>query len=501
MNNAETPVVEPVPKTHYLNLRAGQFDKTNSQDLRLLFDSFAQSANKDRLVVHFHGGLVSEGAGLETARRLLPVYGAAGSYPIFFVWQSQWYETLRNNVGDIFNEEIFQRLLKRILQFVVGKIDQQSGDRGLQLELPPESEVEDQLSGLQAGKSPFSDRNPHVLPPGAQLQATEEQQFRRALQADGRLREQAGAIAASPTATAIRSAGVVRASTKTLMDPGIVEEIRSDTDSAARALPVGTLRIIKGAVAVLAKTIKRFRNHRDHGLYETVFEEILREFYIGNGGQLVWSEMKKDTSRAFQSDPGLYGGTAFLAEVAERWRQGHHPEITLVGHSTGAIYICNLLQNAALLPREIQFGVVFLAPAADFDLLNYTFENCKDRIRGIRLFGMSEDLEHRDALIQQVPAIYPSSLLYFVSGVLEDQSDKPLVGMQRYYSNTGPYNGQEFSAIQSCAEYFANCPKPSLLWADCNGAPGFNCMAHSHTAFTHDSPTLQSVQQIIRSGF
>ena len=35
-----------------------------------------------------------------------------------------------------------------------------------------------------------------------------------------------------------------------------------------------------------------------------------------------------------------------------------------------------------------------------------------------------------------VPVIYPASLLYFVSGLLEDEADQPLIGMQRYLAST-----------------------------------------------------------------
>jgi hypothetical protein len=500
MPPAEPPGPEAGVKAHYLDLRNGRFDKTNRQDLRAIFDRFAQDKNRDMLVVHFHGGLVSEHAGLGIAARLLPLYSGAGGYPLFFVWQSQWYETLRNNIGEIFHETIFQHLLKRVLQFAIGKIDQQAGGRGLQLELPPEQQVKAELAKPASGGRPFARRDP-ALPAGATLERNEEDQFRRVLQADTQLREEAGAIAGSPTGATSRSAGATTASTRTLMDPAVVAEIRGDTDSARRALPIGTLRIVKGAVAVLARAIKRFSNHRDHGLYETVFEELLREFYIGNAGQLIWTEMKKDTADAFGPDPDVFGGTAFLTELEDRWNKGHRPRITLVGHSTGAIYICHLLRHAGNLPPDVKFRVVFLAPAVDFNLLNATWRDCQGRISGIRLFGMGDGLEREDALIEKFPAIYPSSLLYFVSGVLEDEADKPIVGMQRYYSGKAPYIGGEFADVTGCANYFSGIPEPALVWAEHSGQPGFNCLSHHHGDFDNDPPTLDSVRQIIQAGF
>ena len=48
---------------------------------------------------------------------------------------------------------------------------------------------------------------------------------------------------------------------------------------------------------------------------------------------------------------------------------------------------------------------------------------------------MTDELEQADRLI---PVIYPHSLLYFVSGVLEDEADKPLLGMERYLTRRLP---------------------------------------------------------------
>ncbi len=144
---------------------------------------------------------------------------------------------------------------------------------------------------------------------------------------------------------------------------------------------------------------------------------------------------------------------------------------------------------------------MFLVPAVDFKLLNSTIQDYKHRILGLRQFGMSNELEHKDALIDNLPGVYPSSLLYFVSGVLEDEADRPIVGMQRYYSGKPPYDETQFPEINDCADYFAGSANPVLMWADCNGAAGFNCTSHDHGNFDNDTPTLESVQQIVRAGF
>src|SRR5206468_2726979 len=67
-----------------------------------------------------------------------------------------------------------------------------------------------------------------------------------------------------------------------------------------------------------------------------------------------------------------------------------------------------------------------------------------DRVSSLRVFGMGDDLERKDAI---AGVIYPSSLLYFVSGVLEDESDKPLAGMARFYQ--GDYAKTGFPDIEN----------------------------------------------------
>ena len=53
-------------------------------------------------------------------------------------------------------------------------------------------------------------------------------------------------------------------------------------------------------------TVRRLWNKRDHGLYTTIVEEVLRAAYFNRVGEVVWRMMKKDTSDAFQADPTPY---------------------------------------------------------------------------------------------------------------------------------------------------------------------------------------------------
>ncbi|MCE9569399.1 MAG: hypothetical protein K8R10_05230 [Rhodocyclales bacterium] len=100
---------------HYLDLHAGKFTGTSKADLDHLFQTLDRDPNSDRLVVHFHGGNVAETEGVSIAERLLPVYRAAGAYPVFFVWHS--------GIGEIINDlrASFSRPLREQARAIVSR--------------------------------------------------------------------------------------------------------------------------------------------------------------------------------------------------------------------------------------------------------------------------------------------------------------------------------------------------------------------------------------------
>jgi hypothetical protein len=228
-------------------------------------------------------------------------------------------------------------------------------------------------------------------------------------------------------------------------------------------------------------------------------EEILRELKGDAIGGLVWREMKQDTRDSFGDDPQQHGGSALLAEIKDRWQEaGRKPRIILVGHSTGAVYICEFLKAAAReLPADIKFDVAFLAPACTFDLLADTLTLAADRIVNFRSFGMTDAAEREDQMLGRV---YPRSLLYFVSGLTEPEPDMPLVGMQRFHTGQTPFDMIRFPRIDLCLQRLKQFPD-SWVWAPVDNGPGKSSLAVHHGDFD-DDPTIQaSLVPIIKYGF
>ena len=488
---------------HCLDLKNGAFNATGPAELTGLFQTLAADPQRERLVVHFHGGLVSAAnAATSIDTTLLSLYRQAGAYPVFFVWHSGALEVIQHNLAEIFREKIYQRLLARVLQFVEAKLRQQPGERGGRLELQDEFEFIDPLRQAGPTEVPLARLDTRRLAADAELTDIEADQFRETLEQDVIIPPEAAAIAAGLRSPAeierdrASRSPTVPGSRHSLMSPEALRDLQP-VDPAERGL-VSTSAIITGAGRVLGRVIKRLAQGRGHGVYTTCVEELLREFYLANAGRQVWTWMKEDTADAFGDDPGRYGGTAFLEQLKAAWQPGQ--QITLVGHSTGAIYICHLLAHAAQrLPPEIKFDVVFLAPACDFRLWADTLALHGDRIRHFRQFGMSDALEAQDRLVPQVP-VYPRSLLYLVSGLLEDEPDQPIVGMERYYTDQPPYD--RYREIELVRRFAAGAARPRLVWAETDAGPGRRSQGTSHGAFDDEDPaTLASLQYLIREGF
>jgi hypothetical protein len=486
----------PVPKTNYLHLENGRLTgETHLADVQQLFQTFAASPNKDRLAVHFHGGLVSYADGMGIAAKLIGKYADAGAYPVFFVWESGPLETIRNNIGEIAKEVFFRALLRLVLKFAKDKIAPDAGARALGVLGAPDAEVNRELNRLQKEKpeEPYDQVDVSAVPADATLTPEEERQFADMVRKDVALNGAVRSILDAEDHTRSIAAPPVA---PTRISPHVLAEMRLESREPERALLLPA-RVVKGAVIILYRVIRRAATGRAHGVYCTVFEEILREFYAGDFVKLIWDMMKKDTADAFEPDPRIFGGTAFLSALQQHWAAGNKPRIILVGHSTGAVYICHLLRHANALPADMQFDVVFLAPACHFQLFADTLRRFASRIHGFRLFGMHDAVERGDHLLGEA---YPRSLLYFVSGVLEQEADEPLVGMERYYSGTGPYDAGSFPEIAEVKRVLGGFRR-ALVWSESNEGPGLNSASKKHGDFDDDEPTVESVKNIISQGF
>jgi hypothetical protein len=464
------------------------------------------NAGNGPIVLYFHGGLVSYKAGMGTAERLLPDYQASNAYPVFFVWESGIIETITNNIGEIAKERIFQIIWKRIRAIIERKVTQMEGGKDIgylpQLQDTSYEEIIDKAISNDDGTSLMSDELAG-LDTISDLTESEASLLEAELQYDSELYTEVQNLSASlrdPEAISdelnSRSA-TVRGSTATLMDPGALDVVVDRPSPQSKGL-ISVGKVVKAVVKISAKTISRFVRRRDHGLHATIVEEILHELYLANVGGLIWKTMKKDTTDSFGPDATAHGGTAFLESLRKQSDPTAPPRIMLVGHSTGAVYISKFLENAdEKLADSYRFDLVYLAPASTFQLTAKTVEDYGHRISGFRMFTMNDEKEKDDTL---VPVLYPHSLLYFVSGVVEPDTDMPIIGMQRFFSKN-QFPDQKFPAVAKVRDYLASVPDATAWSVTTGNPPGRNTEAVSHGAFSREPTTQSSVQHIVQSGY
>lgn len=444
----------PTGDRFVVHLEHGRLSDTSRADVHRMVQAMTADPDGACLLVHVHGGLVNKAAGLATADRLGPFYRQAGACPLFFVWESGPVESIVNALHAIGRRSLFRALLRVTLAFARGKLAQSEGRRGAAPIPVDDGEIVRELADLAVGREPFADRSDR-LPADAALTPGERAQFEAALLAD---------------------AALTRANRAELWMP---------------------LRLVTGAVAVLVRCIRRYASGRAHGVYPTVVEEILREFYAADAIAVLWHVMKRGTERAFDAADEQAGGAALLCELASAWQAGYRPRIILVGHSTGAIFISHWLSRASeWLAPEVVFDVVHLASASTCGLMAQTIASSASRIRGFRHFGMDDERERADQL---VPGLYTRSLLYFVSGVLEAEPDEPLVGMARFLGPPPRQTAGASGAVSAVSAFLAARPG-GAVWAPSDGAPGRRSLAVRHGDFDDDAATLESLAHVIARG-
>jgi hypothetical protein len=494
---------------HSRNGKIGPDTDTTAEDLDALVAAAAQHPSR-HLILHFHGGLVDKLDGLATAQALTGAY-ESGGYPVFFVWESGWWEAIRNNLAELRNETAVRGLERKILFWVAGKLG---------LPMPGGNAAFLDMNGIDIAQRAAEARN--------ELDANEVEAD---MKADPEFRL---ALSTLP--------GLSDSDRAELGVNAFVESHTAVAETLSRQLhgegfvPAGggfLWRTARYVVQVAWHVFERFHARRDHGLHATCMEELVRALKVGGstmadwGRVLEWESMKKDTRDAFEKTdelsaaPELHAATALLMRLRDAIAEErmHLDRITLVGHSAGAVYIANWLRHCGdYLPAALKHDLVFLAPAISYDDFADLLATHKDKIGKFRMFAMKDELERVDQVIgndmenEQGAAriIYPSSLLYLVSGILEtrtspsgiavDEPDKPLLGLQRFYKNTQVYNDADFPAIKQVVGWLDSA-NHTVVWSVSAGqADGLNCPCNDHGSFGGHY-MADTLRHIVTAGF
>jgi hypothetical protein len=495
-------------QTNVLNLsKNGTFRPTGElsskpADVDALFKQISKKKTK-HLVLYFHGGLIPEARGKETAEKLYPLFAdRVKAHPLFFIWESGGLDVIKNNLSSLADTPLYKELMRALLKFALSKLESLSDGRGVgdSVDILNDADVHEAVEPEWDGGSAV---DPDLQTRLGKLSPGQKQQFEDLLNNSLAFQNAADQVANSLSAEIEgRGLGPDEAAGKANLDWFSTEARAALQAEVAPAEEEGrglitTAFLVKSAVGILTRVVERLIAHTDHGLVCTVTEEILRQLYLDKVGGWLWSEMKQETADAFAANSGLtgdllHGGTYFLDKLSKYVSNKANPplKVSMVGHSAGSIYICHLFEAALKsLPAKYKFHkIAFLAPGVDFELFNKTLVEHSDRFAEFRMFTMNDDQESKDTL---VPLVYPRSLLYFVSGALEGNVEKPIVGLERFYSGQKPYQGPLFEAVNS---FVKSATQPRVVWSrTVGGQPGFNSAAEHHGGFALEPLTQDSL--------
>jgi len=467
-------------------------------------DVFEHAIRSGKIVVlHLHGGLVPKESAYEMVNRLQPLYLDKGFFPIFIVWRTGLFDAVKN-ANELVHRPIFQRLLIRLLKHFVARYGSDIGKAVGPGEEPDDAEVEAELKKRDKGEIPYRDVHPD--PDQEEMSNAEEDDLTRSIQGDSELKAEwaieVKAPAPPPGEKSLR------------MDEDIREEaLEEDRKPGGKAILSGAV-LAEHAVKIAARIIKRYFKHRDHGLHTSIVEEILRELYVDLIGTEIWQFMKQDSSDTFQNNTkDERGGWLLMGLLGDVVKARHAageplPKVSIVGHSAGSIYAGNLLSYLAkerALGGSSWFGIpfqfeklVFLAPAATCKILApvLTAHAVAPLVKEFRMYSLSDQDERG---YYEVPMLYPGSLLYIISGLLESEDsakthDMPIVGMQRYARATHPFAEPEVTQVWTFLRQHAN----QLVWSGDQRGSGLNCDSKKHGDFFRSPETVESFLYFLR---
>lgn len=481
---------------HYINIGPeGTFQASGEvhstpEDVKQIIAHIEQG-NNDRIALFVHGGLVNESAGLESARRFRDVFAGANTHGVSLIWETGWWETIQKNLSDVFSTELFQWIVEKVVEKVVGHFTGLGvGGRG-----SVKVAAADLLSDPTVDET-FAEQ---VRSRAQQLSAKNLDDWRDEMEAE--LEEEIE----DPKFQALYDDPLQR--TPRFDDPAL--EVHADPKSPQARSPLALLLMAKKFASVAWRVGKRFLNGRDHGLHATAVEEVFREFYLTDLlKKLEWDNMKQSAREMWRPNDGLVGSTqhagTYLVEQLIALKQ-RRPNLTvdLVAHSAGAIVVCEMF--AALgqrYPGKLPIrNVIFLAPACTSQLFYTNVLSGTQQLGDFYMLTMPDSLERRDAVLRPALSalrfVYPSSLLYVISGMLEEEVDAPVLGMVRFGIGKSPFDS---SGLQKIRDYLATSGKERLTLSSEDGPPPANKIASratSHGAFSSDETTMKSIQLIL----
>jgi hypothetical protein len=498
-----------------LKTRDGKLDDEDTAQLTAL--TTALQLPSPQLLLHLHGGLVKEQNGVGIGTRLSGAvpdgFGLGQDWQqVFVVWRTGAFETVQANWMELFeNDRLYKTLLRKLIEFAARKVILPAGpgrapgaNAGL-----TRAEIEARLRSRPGG-DPFADiaelvagdgsaqGRASIAPQQSEFDLVDE--FENELTNDDEIADATQKLSIAVVPPAGRGGMIVTPDEEAVgarmlerLSGSVQGELNAKANGpGGRGLVSVAFAVIKHGGSIVLRVIRRMRSQRDHGFYATIVEELARELYGDLVGATIWGMMKRDAADHF-ADGKL--GRQLIAAIPASCR------IVVTAHSAGAIWVAEMMKAIAQHRPELKIDIVLLAPAVRMDLFADAIGRGGGGVGRRRVYTMSDELERADAVLGHDKGyIYPSSLLYLVSGVFEEMGtsaypDAPLVGMQRFVKMTEAWlTPAEASANQTVIDFFVP-PADAIVYAKTatTAAPGMRTQANTHGGFDAEHETLASV--------
>jgi hypothetical protein len=474
--------MQPGPADYPVIQLQAKLDAGHLRDIEVAVNAWAAQRPPNGLVVHFLGEFIRPNRRAELSKRWGAYYrDRAGAFPVFVVWETTWADELHAFLGRLVNDRLFlatRDWLGRFLNLHFSASASASGARGSKLLAQPGSE---DPAGIFDAPPPDGDLS-----------------FRERIWNEIQLESWC-------VEDELKEDPAFSKSLDELNDKLMI----SDPNARPTELPEEILAELHGMQSggrgpfehlvsffgpELGKIIwrigRRWSRGRDHGLWCTIVEELLRGLYLSRLAIGRRRDAREGLRRTFH--PG--GAGARLVNRIKDHLTAQPGTVTVVGQEVGAEGAQWFLQH--LLERmipEMPSRLALIAPAVDFPSLWETlligFDRC---LAGVKIYGLEDAKECLDAYW---PGVYPRSVMYFASGLLDENGDLPLVGMERFHSGRRPFDDDTEPVIGAFRQLQRRRPV-EVVWAP--HSP--DSLADCHSAWENDATTQASLAEFVSAG-
>lgn len=476
--------MEALEKIFFINVGAngtfansGHFSSSPA-DVEQIF-TFLEEKDIEKLLIYFHGGLVSEKSGLKAATVMKEHFAStdARRHAVSFVWETGPAEVVMQNIKnlkELTGKGAFDEIVKFVTKLVAKKLGLDDAKGG-------GTYLSDETIAIEKQKiAPFEDLDKSLdARGGTPLEIDEEDENYSTYYAK------------------------LETEAKGLINAEGSDELKYEQAEGDEIARGGMLFVAKVVAQIAFAVLKRYFKKTHHDFYPTIMEEAFRKLYVDKIGGWGWKQIKDKSGEMFSSNSGLsdsnlHAGTHFLSlletHLQKRTAEGKKLDIELIGHSAGAIAVCNLLEATGQHFSGITYNnVFFLAPACrtDFFLQKGFPAQEKGLFKHFKMFTMEESNEKKDHCI---PFTYTHSLLYMVSGLFEEEVDAKIMGLHEQLKATGRY--ETFDELKKLNQYISN--NKLILSTDLENADeSLRCSSLKHGDFDNDELTLTAILKSI----